>query len=183
MSDEWSTRHRHLAPAAGPVPNTIRTNSGIQFYCVSASQQKHCPDSWPVIPNGVELPSFRPRWRKCNFALMLGRICPEKGFEIGLDAASHAGIPLMIGGEVFGYEAHRQYFEEQVLPRLEGTRHRWLGPLGLERAAAYSRRRVLFADPEPRPGDELISCHGSGRERNSGDCVPFRRLAGDRRGG
>jgi glycosyltransferase involved in cell wall biosynthesis len=127
--------------------DTIWTDPRIQLYCVSASQQKRCPDSRPVIPNGIDLASFRPRWRKCNFALMLGRICPEKGFDIGLDSASQAGIPLMIGGEVFGYQAHRQYFERKVLPRLEGTRHRWLGPLGFERKLRLLRAASCLLIP------------------------------------
>ncbi len=131
----------HLPPEW--YPKSIWTHPNTHLHCVSESQQRTCPETaelWPPIPNGVDLGSFRPRWRKCGFALMLGRICPEKGFHIGIDAASRARMPAMIGGEVFGYDAHREYFVDQIVPRLPDTPHRWLGPLNLGR-----KRRLLRA--------------------------------------
>jgi glycosyltransferase involved in cell wall biosynthesis len=70
---------------------------------------------------------------------MLGRICPEKGVHLALDAAKQADIPLLIAGEVYGYEAHRRYFEEEVRPRLYRLRC-FLGPVGFAR-----KRRLLAA--------------------------------------
>ncbi len=74
-----------------------------------------------------------------GFALMLGRVCPEKGVHHAVEAARLADMPLLIGGEVFGYEAHRRYFEDEVRPRLD-ARRRFLGPLGFAR-----KRRLLSA--------------------------------------
>jgi hypothetical protein len=37
---------------------------------------------------------------------MLGRVCPEKGIHLGIQAAQTRGIPLIIAGETFPYEAH-----------------------------------------------------------------------------
>lgn len=131
----------HLPPEW--YPQAIWSRAGIHLHCVSRTQERRCPveaQLWPVIDNAVDLDSFRPRWRKYPFTLMLGRICPEKGFHIGIDAASHAGIPAVIGGEVFGYDAHRRYFEQQVAPRLDGTPHRWIG-----RADFQRKRRLLRA--------------------------------------
>jgi glycosyltransferase involved in cell wall biosynthesis len=83
--------------------------------------------------------AFAGRHPKRNFALMLGRICPEKGVHLALDAARLAGISLLIAGEVYDYEAHRRYFEEEVRPRLDRQR-RFLGPIGFAR-----KRRLLNA--------------------------------------
>ena len=133
----------HLPPDWYPFRIWRSSRPRTYFHCVSESQQGRCPEHarlWPVIPNGVEVKSFHPRDRKCGFALMLGRICPEKGFHIGLDASSHAGTPLWIGGKVFGYEAHRKYFDDQIQPRLKGTKHRFLGEVGSVR-----KRRLLRA--------------------------------------
>ena len=80
---------------------------------------------------------LQPGWRKRGYAIALGRICPEKGFHFALDACSSAGVPLVIGGEVYGYEEHQRYFHEEIEPRLQRG-HRYLGPLGLER-----KRRLL----------------------------------------
>jgi glycosyltransferase involved in cell wall biosynthesis len=133
----------HLPPDWYPFRIWRSSRPRTYFHCVSESQQERCPERahlWPVIPNGVEVKSFHPRDRKCGFALMLGRICPEKGFHIGLDASSHAGTPLWIGGKVFGYQAHQQYFYDQIQPRIQGTNHRFLGEVGSVR-----KRRLLRA--------------------------------------
>jgi glycosyltransferase involved in cell wall biosynthesis len=90
------------------------------------------------IENGVA-PQLFARHAKRGFALMLGRICSEKGVHIAIDAAKRADVTLLIGGEVFAYEDHRRYFEEEVRPRLDGRR-RFLGPVGLNR-----KRRLLAA--------------------------------------
>ncbi len=57
----------------------------------------------------------------------------------GLALASAAGAPLLLGGEVYPYEAHERYFAEQVAPRLD-RRRRFLGPVGFAR-----KRRLLTA--------------------------------------
>jgi glycosyltransferase involved in cell wall biosynthesis len=83
--------------------------------------------------------AFAGRHAKRGFALMLGRICPEKGVHLALDAAHRAGIPLLVAGEVFPYEAHQRYFEDEVRPRLDNQR-RFLGPVGFAR-----KKRLLNA--------------------------------------
>lgn len=70
---------------------------------------------------------------------MLGRVCPEKGQHLALRAAHAAGVALLLGGAVFGYPAHRDYFAQQVRPLLD-RRRRFLGPVGFAR-----KRRLLAA--------------------------------------
>jgi glycosyltransferase involved in cell wall biosynthesis len=133
----------HLPPDWHPPGIWRISRPRTYIHCVSQSQESRCPEGaplWPVISNGVDLDWFRPRRNKYKFALMLGRICPEKGFHIGLDAGSHAQTPVWIGGEVFGYEAHQRYFRDQVQPRLSGTRHRFLGCV-----SSLRKRRLLCA--------------------------------------
>ena len=108
------------------------------LHCVSASQQRRAPagiDLLPAIPNGVDLETFHPRARKQSYAMMLGRICPEKGVDIALRACRSARVPLLIGGQVYPYAEHETYFREKVAPLLDACR-RFLGPLGLKRKAA-----------------------------------------------
>lgn len=112
------------------------------FNCVSASQRRSFPPfpaMLPEIDNGVPFDRLQACHARRDFALCLGRICPEKGFEYALDSARLAGMPLLIGGAVFPYEAHRHYFASEIEPRL-GTRARFLGPLGWAR-----KRRLLTA--------------------------------------
>src|SRR5262249_4308622 len=67
------------------------------LHCVSASQRRSCPRSpllLPTIRNGVEIERFRLRAPKRDFVVALGRICPEKGFHVALDAARRARIKM-----------------------------------------------------------------------------------------
>jgi glycosyltransferase involved in cell wall biosynthesis len=99
--------------------------------CVSQSQQRTCPagvDLLPVIENGVPLDRREPA-RKGGFVVSLGRICPEKGVHLAIDAAEQAGVPLAIAGRVFPFEAHQRYFRDHVAPRL-GRRCRFVGGVG-----------------------------------------------------
>jgi glycosyltransferase involved in cell wall biosynthesis len=115
---------------------------GRYFNCVSASQRQSFPASeamLPEIPNGVPVAELHARHAKRNFALALGRICPEKGFHHAIDAAVLAQTPLLIAGRVFPYPDHEQYFAEKIEPRL-GPQVRFLGNLDFPR-----KRRLLTA--------------------------------------
>jgi glycosyltransferase involved in cell wall biosynthesis len=119
-----------------PRPNTF-------LHCVSASQRARCPSGaklLPEVPNGVALDAaVAARHAKRPFALALGRICPEKGFHIALDAARRADVPLLLAGRTFPYAAHETYFAGEIAPRLD-ARRRFIGPIGPVR-----KRRLLSA--------------------------------------
>ncbi|HVW84348.1 MAG TPA: glycosyltransferase [Bryobacteraceae bacterium] len=104
------------------------------LHCVSASQRKACPPSpllLPEIENGA--PDFFASYVKPrSFCAALGRICPEKGFHLALDAAKMAGASMLLGGETFGYPEHQACFERQIAPRLD-KRRRWIGRVGPRR--------------------------------------------------
>lgn len=132
----------HLPPHLYPPEALFPKRPDTWLHCVSESQQSACPPGMPLLPllpNGVDLHVFRPRPHKRPFTLALGRICPEKGFHLSMDAARRAGLPLLIGGETFPYPEHQRYYAEEIEPRL-GDGCRFLGPLGLAR-----KRRLLAA--------------------------------------
>src|SRR5579864_7506025 len=65
----------------GPRPRTW-------FNCVSMSQRRSfppLPTMLPEIENGVAVDRLPARVSRRRFALCLGRVCPEKGFEHALD--------------------------------------------------------------------------------------------------
>jgi glycosyltransferase involved in cell wall biosynthesis len=132
----------HLPPEWYP-PEAFRPERPNTFlHCVSASQHARCPTGarlLPDVPNGVALDTLAARHAKRRFALALGRICPEKGFHIALDAARRAGVPLLLAGQTFPYEAHETYFAREIAPRL-GPGRRFIGPIGPVR-----KRRLLSA--------------------------------------
>ncbi|MBN8873277.1 MAG: glycosyltransferase [Rhodospirillales bacterium] len=133
----------HLPPDWYPPDALHATRPRLWFNCVSEAQQRACPPGVPLlgpVPNGVPLEALGAARHACRgYALTLGRICPEKGQRLALEAAHEAGVPLLIGGAVFPYAEHRTYFDTQVRPLLDAKR-RWIGPVGFVR-----KRRLLAA--------------------------------------
>jgi glycosyltransferase involved in cell wall biosynthesis len=132
----------HLPPAWYPPEAFQPERPNTFLHCVSASQRARCPTGarlLPDLPNGVALDAPAARHARRRFAVALGRICPEKGFHIALDAARRAGVPLLLAGQTFPYEAHQTYFAREIVPRLDGSR-RFIGPIGPVR-----KRRLLSA--------------------------------------
>lgn len=124
----------HLPPDLYP-DSVYRLDRAETFlHCVSPIQHRCCPPAGNLLPpieNGVEIPPIV-AIRRRNYALSLGRICPEKGYHLAMDAARLAGIPFFLGGEAFPYETHLRYLAQQIRPREDRFR-RWVGPLNHRR--------------------------------------------------
>ena len=135
----------HLPPSWYPTYALRPSRPDTWLHGVSALQHAALLDAraeplLPPVRNGVPVEALgRARHAQRSFTLALGRICPEKGQHLALEAARAAGVSLLIGGEVCPYEAHERYFAEEVAPRL-GRRRRFLGPVGFAR-----KRRLLAA--------------------------------------
>ncbi|MFL5615364.1 MAG: GNAT family N-acetyltransferase [Gemmatimonadaceae bacterium] len=143
--------HEYLPPPGVPVLATLHlahcwyparaiepSRPDTFVHCVSESQRRFFPPSpamLSTIRNGVAIPTARPVRRRRGVAA-LGRICPEKGFHLALDAARRANVAMTLAGHVFAYPAHREYFESEIRPRLSLTR-RFVGPLGSARKQAF----------------------------------------------
>jgi glycosyltransferase involved in cell wall biosynthesis len=115
--------------------------AGTFFNCVSLSQYARCPkirNLLPPVENGVDTERLRrdPEVQRTH-ALVLARICPEKGVHLAIEAAKKADIDLVIAGEVFPYADHQHYFTQQVKPRLDDRRV-FVGPVGFE-----AKRKLL----------------------------------------
>ncbi len=141
-------------PAAG-VPVVVSLHLPLSWYpprafslgrpetelvCVSESQKHRHPasaNSCRVIRNGIDLDQYHPASKQDGYVVALGRICPEKGFHIAMDAAAEAGFPLILAGQVFAYGEHQEYFETMIRPRLNG-RHRFVGLVG-----SYQKNELL----------------------------------------
>lgn len=131
----------HLPPDWYPESIFRHKRPHLHLNCVSSSQQRSCPPCsylMPYIPNGVDVARFEKRAAKRDFALGLGRICPEKGFHFALRAARMARREMVLAGEVFPYAAHRDYFKKKIEPLID-HRRRYIGPVG------FARKRQLLA--------------------------------------
>ena len=159
---------QHVLPPDIPVLVTLHVPIGwyrpeawvtfgdrAQFQCVSAAQRNTCPElaGVPVIENGVPLPNVRLDREREDFAVALGRICPEKNVHEALEAGTLAGTPVLVGGHVFFYREHGEYFAEKVQPLLngDGVSHRFLGPMEVERRQRLLARAKCLLQPSRAP--------------------------------
>ncbi|WP_019902902.1 glycosyltransferase family 4 protein [Methylobacterium sp. 77] len=80
-----------------------------------------------VIGNGIDLDAFAysPVPKGEPHAIWMGRLVPEKGPHLAIDAARVAGIPLKFAGP----QSNRAYWDAEIAPRL-GPDITYLGHLG-----------------------------------------------------
>lgn len=131
LPPDWYPRQAFALP---------RPNSWLN--CVSETQSRACPANAPLVPyigNGVDVERLAIRLKKRDYAVALGRICPEKAHHLALEAAIAADVPLLLAGEVFQYEEHERYFQTEIAPRLD-ARRRFLG------AAGFRKKRRLLTE-------------------------------------
>jgi glycosyltransferase involved in cell wall biosynthesis len=132
----------HLPPSWYPPHVFQLRRAGLHLHCVSAAQRRTCPPGAALledVPNGVSVDELWVDVPKDDYALVLSRICPEKNLAAALDAGRRAGVPVILGGQVFPYAEHERYFREEIAPRLD-AQIRFIGPVGWA-----AKRRLLSA--------------------------------------
>lgn len=112
------------------------------------------------VPNGIYLDQWVDNGRaEQDLAVWSGRITPEKGLHVAIEAVRQAGMRLEFGGPV----ADRAYYEAQIRPQLDEDTvhrghvdHRNLGDL-LGRGAVYVAS-ALWAEPFGLALVEAMAC-------------------------
>ncbi|MDB4957605.1 MAG: glycosyl transferase group 1 [Myxococcales bacterium] len=130
----------HLPPSW--YPPAAFAPGEVTRICVSHTQRAACPPGAAishVITNGVDLGRYRPTTNKADHVIAIGRLCPEKGFDIALRAAKQANVPMVLAGATFPYETHQRHVREEIMPLLDDQR-RWIG------AIAGKQKRMLLAE-------------------------------------
>jgi glycosyltransferase involved in cell wall biosynthesis len=149
--------HHYLPPPGLPILTTLHLPIGWYpeaalwpsrpdswFNCVSATQHSAVaanPHMLAPIGNGVDVERLAVERNPQGFALVLTRICPEKGIHLAIEAAAKAKVAIVIAGEIFPYAAHQAYFDREIAPRL-GADCRFVGPVD------FARKRQLLAEAE-----------------------------------
>jgi glycosyltransferase involved in cell wall biosynthesis len=102
----------------------------------------HAVESTTIL-NGVDTDLWH-RGPGGSTAVWTGRIVPEKGPHLAIDAARSAGVPIVLAGPVMD----RSYFDAQVTPRL-GPGAEYLGHLSqAELDDVVGRAGVAVVTPE-----------------------------------
>ena len=87
-----------------------------------------------IIPNGVDVNLWRPG-PGGDTAVWFGRLVPEKGAHLAIDACRAADIPLVLAGR----NGDHRYVRDEITPRL-GAGAEWVGEL------SHAELRKLVAD-------------------------------------
>ena len=106
-------------------------------YFVSISNSDRLPglNYVATVYNGIDLSLYPFQQSGGEDLIFLGRIHPDKGVHLAIEAARLSGRRLVIAGIVQDVA----YFEEKVKPHLDGARIRFIGPVDV------SGKNELFA--------------------------------------
>ncbi|BFV56358.1 glycosyltransferase family 4 protein [Kitasatospora sp. CMC57] len=179
-ADEFDVVHSHVHSNSGclaipalhglrtPVIHTVhcffnednaplfRRFAAERYVAISRDQRSHLPElnylgtvhhgiDAEAFPFGAEVASSSP------YLAFLGRIRPEKGVHVAIEAARHAGLPLKIAGRI--KPSDQAYFEQQIQPHVDGERVSFLGELDFPRKTALlagaSATLMTSLIPEP----------------------------------
>jgi glycosyltransferase involved in cell wall biosynthesis len=110
------------------LPVYQRYNDRGSYVAISDADRHPALDYVATIHHGIDLGQFPFRSTPDDYLLFFGRIHPHKGVVQAIDVAERVGMPLVIAGIV----QDQAYFAEQVEPRIDGERVRYVGPVGPE---------------------------------------------------
>jgi glycosyltransferase involved in cell wall biosynthesis len=113
---------------------------GLPLVAASNAQRGTAPDlPWlATVANAVDVDSFAFSAEKDGYALFLGRLSPEKGVHLAVEAVRAAGMPIVIAGKC-REDAELRYFRERVAPLVDED-VTWIGEVYGERKATLLAR-------------------------------------------
>jgi glycosyltransferase involved in cell wall biosynthesis len=121
-----TTIHGFSSPAILPVYE--RYNARNAYVSISDTDRHRSLDYLATIHHGIDTEAFSLHPEPGGYLLFFGRIHPDKGTVEAVEVADRVGMPLTIAGIV----QDERYFEEEVAPRLDGDRIRFVGAVGPE---------------------------------------------------
>jgi glycosyltransferase involved in cell wall biosynthesis len=107
-------------PVAGEPGEYYRQlGDTVDLVAISRAQRRAAPDlSWlGTVYNAVDVDSFPYRAEKEEMLLFLGRLHPDKGVHLAIDAARRVGLPIVVAGKC-SEPVELEYFRTQIEPRL-----------------------------------------------------------------
>jgi len=97
-----------------------------------------------VVYNAIDVDTFPYREQKDDYVLFLGRITPEKGTHLAIEAAKRAGMRIVLAGKVATAD-EKEYFDEVVHPLLDGKHAEFIGEADAKlKRELYAGARALL---------------------------------------
>ncbi|MEV5897455.1 glycosyltransferase family 4 protein [Nonomuraea fuscirosea] len=148
----------HGFSGMGILPAYARARSAY----VSISDADRAPelDYVATVHHGVELDAFPFDPVGGRRLVVFGRVHPDKGTHTAIEIARRSGMPLTICGIV----QDERYFEEEIVPKVDGERVSFLGSVGPETrgrilgGAAALLHPIAFDEPFGLSVVEAMAC-------------------------
>ena len=141
------TMHGPVAGEAGRVLPAARQH--VDLVAISAAQRRSAPDlPWVgTVHNAIDVETFPFRTDKDDVLLFLGRVHPDKGVHLAIDAARAAGLPIVVAGKCTE-PVELEYFA-RTSSRGSGRTSRSSAPSTRPRSARCCRARPRWSSPSP----------------------------------
>jgi glycosyltransferase involved in cell wall biosynthesis len=140
-----------VVSAHGPVGGELgdyysHLGESVSLVAISNAQRRSAPHlPWAAtVYNSIPVREYPFREDKDDYILFLGRMSPDKGAHLAIDAARQAKTHLIIAGKCTEPTEHA-YFKERVAPRL-GPDIEWVGEAdtGTKKDLLSHARCLLF---------------------------------------
>jgi len=118
-----TTIHGFSSPQIVPV--YAKYNHKTFYVAISDADRDPALDYAATIHHGIDTSTFTFAPDRGCYLVFFGRIHPDKGVVAAIDAAQAAGLPIRIAGII----QDEAYFEREVVPRLDGDRVQFVGPV------------------------------------------------------
>lgn len=148
-----TTLHNALEPEI--IRDLFEQNAQLPYISISNYQQK----LWPklnyaaTIYHGIQMKNFKPDFdlRDKSYFVFLGRMSPEKGPHLAIQAAKTLGTRLIMAGKVDRVD--QGFFEQQVKPLIDGNQIQYVGEVDHDQKVELLRhaRATLFPILWPEP--------------------------------
>jgi glycosyltransferase involved in cell wall biosynthesis len=132
-----TTIHGFSSPKIMPVYEKYRDG---YFVSISDSDRAAGLNYLATVYNGIDLSLYPLRERGGDYLVFLGRIHPDKGVHLAIEAARMSGLPLLIAGII----QDQSYFRERVEPYLDRTIN-YVGPVDVRgKNELFAQARALL---------------------------------------
>jgi glycosyltransferase involved in cell wall biosynthesis len=115
------------------VPVYAKYNDSTFFVAISDADRHPALDYVATIHHGIDIGAFTFNPAPGSYLAFFGRIHPDKGVVAAIEVAKEAGVPLRIAGIIHDQE----YFEREVVPRLDGECVQFVGSVRAEDRSSF----------------------------------------------
>lgn len=125
-----TTIHGFSSPKILPVYRKYNRHGA--YVAISEADRDPSLTYLATIHHGIDTDAFALHPSPGGYLLFFGRIHPDKGTATAIAVAAQTSLPLVIAGII----QDRSYFENEIVPHLDGDRVSYIGPIDAEHRSA-----------------------------------------------